>query len=654
VPERYGPVSLDLMNELKHRGFGVGVHGLKHDGKLFSSKRVFEESAVRINRYLKEWGTRGFYSPSMHHNLAWMAGLNIDYSTSTFDTDPFEPQPDAAGTIFPFWVKNGNTNRRYMELPYTLAQDATLFIILREKSIDIWKEKLEWIVSHGGMALLNTHPDYMSFDGECQNEKYPVAWYREFLNTIKFRYAGLYFHALSRELAGQCDETCLHPVHSFQPLYATEHILQEEDSSDTARSGEKQERISVGYDAGVQSPERSARPLRVCMVAYSFYEGDNRVRRYAESLARRGDEVDVISLRREGQTPYGDLNGVRIFRIQQRTRDEKGKFDYLWRIIKFFFRSAFDVSWRHILKPYDIIHVHSVPDFEVFAALVPKLFGAKIILDIHDIVPELYCSKFGVRSGTFVFTILVLIERLSIWFSDHTIISNDLWRERLVTRSVKPEKCTSIINYPDENLFCNNCNRKIGDNIVLLYPGTLNAHQGLDIAIKAFSRVKDVAQNSSFHIYGEGPSKEELKALIRDLDLGGRVFLNDPVTLDEIVNIMSQADIGIIPKHNDGFGGEAFSTKSLEFMIMGVPVIMARTRIDNYYFNAGVVRFFEPGNVEDLSGAMAELIRDASLRSLLGESGALYAQKQVWGVKSPVYLNLLNSLIYGNYGKLHK
>ena len=105
VPERYGVISLDLLAELKQRGFGIGVHGLKHDGKLFSSKKIFDERAPQINAYLKKWGTRGFTTPSMIRNHDWMHALDMDHCVSTFDTDPFEPEPEGVGTIFPFWVR---------------------------------------------------------------------------------------------------------------------------------------------------------------------------------------------------------------------------------------------------------------------------------------------------------------------------------------------------------------------------------------------------------------------------------------------------------------------------------------------------------------------------------------------------------------------
>ena len=201
VPEGYN-VSRTLLRDLKNRGFDVGVHGLVHDGKLFSSRQIFDKRAKRINEYLKEWGTTGFTSPSMHHNLDWMHALDISHSTSTFDTDPFEPQPDAVGTIFPFWVQNTSMGKGYVEIPYTLCQDFSLFILMKEPNIDIWKDKLDWIVEKGGMALFNSHSDYMNFNKQKNGqEEYSVELYIEFLEYIKNKYKDQYWHVLPRDIA---------------------------------------------------------------------------------------------------------------------------------------------------------------------------------------------------------------------------------------------------------------------------------------------------------------------------------------------------------------------------------------------------------------------------------------------------------------------
>jgi hypothetical protein len=201
VPERYN-VSRDLRSYLTDNGFEVGVHGLKHDGKLYASRKIFQQRASKINEYLKEWKAVGFRSPAMHHNLDWLHDLAIEYDASTFDTDPFEPQPSGLGTIFPLWVKRNSNQGGYVELPYTLPQDFTLFILLKEKNIDIWKRKLDWIAEKGGMALINVHPDYINFDGgNLALEEYPVQYYEQFMQYVKTRYEGAYWHVLPKDMA---------------------------------------------------------------------------------------------------------------------------------------------------------------------------------------------------------------------------------------------------------------------------------------------------------------------------------------------------------------------------------------------------------------------------------------------------------------------
>jgi hypothetical protein len=222
VPKRY-QVSSELRHYLVSNGFEVGVHGLYHDGKLYKSREVFQQRAGQINHYLREWQSVGFRSPAMHHNLEWISELEIEYDSSTFDTDPFEPQPDGMGTIFPFWVPSNNPNNPinpsnpinssnlqpptachmgYVELPYTLPQDHCLFIILQEKDISIWKKKLDWIAESGGMALLNTHPDYMNFDGKRLGpEEYPAKYYEEFLEYTKSKYEDQFWNVLPQNMA---------------------------------------------------------------------------------------------------------------------------------------------------------------------------------------------------------------------------------------------------------------------------------------------------------------------------------------------------------------------------------------------------------------------------------------------------------------------
>lgn len=201
-------VPAELRQWILRQGFEVGVHGLTHNGSLYKSREVFLEQARIINEYLAAWEAVGFRSPAMHHNLSWLHDLDIEYDASTFDTDPFEPQPDGVTTIFPFHVDEPNGRNGYVELPYTIPQDFTVFILMRESTIDTWKKKLDWVREKGGMVLINTHPDYMCFGGAtCTAEEYPASRYAAFLEHIRGHHEGEYWHVLPKEMARFWRET---------------------------------------------------------------------------------------------------------------------------------------------------------------------------------------------------------------------------------------------------------------------------------------------------------------------------------------------------------------------------------------------------------------------------------------------------------------
>lgn len=220
VPERYR-VSPALRDLLEAAGFEVGVHGLNHDGKLFKTRGEFSRRAAKINQYIADWGAVGFRAPAMHHNLDWLRDLNILYDASTFDTDPFEPQPDAVGNIFPFMVEDDGNRSGYVELPYTLPQDFTLYVIMQELNAKIWKEKVAWIAQNGGMVLLNVHPDYVHFgEGRPGSETFPAAIYSDFLKHIATTYKGQYWHALPRDVAAFWKQQAAAPVLDSQTVSA--------------------------------------------------------------------------------------------------------------------------------------------------------------------------------------------------------------------------------------------------------------------------------------------------------------------------------------------------------------------------------------------------------------------------------------------------
>lgn len=385
------------------------------------------------------------------------------------------------------------------------------------------------------------------------------------------------------------------------------------------------------------------------MLTYSFYEGDIRVIRYATALANRGDSVDVIALRREGQSKRDVVDGVNVFRIQGRQPNNAQKWSYALEVLLFFFRAMTLITRRHFQASYQFVHVHSIPDFLVFSAWVPALTGAKVILDIHDLLPELYASKYGVKHGSFAFRVMIGVERISCAFAHHVIAANDLWQQRLAERSAPAGKCTAFVNLPDREMFCRRGRTRTDKEFIILYPGTLNWHQGLDIALRAFAKITNDAPEARFHIYGEGPCQGELVELAQKLNLQERVVLKPYIATRDIVPIMENADLGIVAKRKNGFGNEAFSTKIMEFMALGVPVLIADTDVDRYYFNDSIVKFFRAEDEDDLAASMLQLIKQPEMRSTLAQNALGFVERNCWDSKKTEYLALVDGLVKKTY-----
>jgi len=185
VPYKY-KIDEGIVKELKARGNEIGIQGFNHDGQLFLSKSKFDSRVKMINLAIERFDAVGFRAPMAHRNLLWMQQLNIEYDSSCFDRDPFQAMPGGVGGIWPF------VYGKFVELPYTLPQDHTLFVTLGETTDRIWRDKLEFIRRHHGMALMLTHPDYLDSPSRRQI-------YRDFL--CRLRDTGNAWHVLPREIA---------------------------------------------------------------------------------------------------------------------------------------------------------------------------------------------------------------------------------------------------------------------------------------------------------------------------------------------------------------------------------------------------------------------------------------------------------------------
>ena len=235
---------------------------------------------------------------------------------------------------------------------------------------------------------------------------------------------------------------------------------------------------------------------------------------------------------------------------------------------------------------------------------------------------------------------------MSCRFANHVIIANDIWRAKLIRRSVAAADCTTVLNYPDLRLFSPAPTRRAHDDkFVMLYPGSLNHHQGVHTAVLALARIRDRVPHAELHVYGEGPAHSSLYELTEKLGLQRRVHLHDPVPLEEIARTMAAADLGIEPKLADGFSGDAVSTKILEFMAVGVPVIVSRTAAHAYYFDETVLRFFPAGDDVALAEAIVEFHEHRFEQADLIARAREFAVSYGWQRRVNDYLTLVDALL---------
>lgn len=606
VPEGDYRLPRELRETLTAAGFEVGVHDLNHDGKLYRNRDGFRANAQVINRYLQEWNAVGFRSGFMHHNLDWLGDLNALYDASTFDTDPFEPQPDGVQTIFPFWVP-GPHGRGYVELPYSLVQDYNLFVVLQEKTIDVWKRKLDWIASRGGMALLIVHPDYMNFSGtDLAQDEFPASLYEQFLRYAQEKYAGLYWQALPREVAHYVREHKAGCRNPHLELAETEPAVLPLPAPLPGEAAARQNDASSHLPAET-SPRVSLRKKRAAVVVFSQYPADPRPRRSAEALAKQGMTVDVICL--GGDDPRREtFNDVNIYRVPfQKSRG--GKFGYAYQYSVFILAAFAILAFRSLFRRYHLVHVHNMPDVLVFSALVPKILGAKVILDLHDPMPELMMTIFGIQEEKPLVRLLKRLEKWSIGFADKALTVNLASKRIFTSRSCAPAKIDVIMNSPDEKIFGFAAagdeaatERKRGTPFILMYHGTLVERNGLDLAVDALEKVRAKIPNIELRIYGAStPYVQQVMASVEQRGLQSAVRYFGSKNLEQIVAAIAECDLGVIPNRRNVFTEMNTPTRIFEYLTRGKPLIAPQAQGITDYFTARDLIYFQLGDVEDLA-----------------------------------------------------
>lgn len=385
---------------------------------------------------------------------------------------------------------------------------------------------------------------------------------------------------------------------------------------------------------------------RFLIIAYTTYEHDPRVRLHAEALAGRGDSVDVIALAsgREGIQRGVNVIGVPIPRYRGASRAS-----YLRSYLRFFSIAA---AWTYRLsrpRPYDLVIACTMPDTAILSALPARLFGSRLILDVHDTMPELYEEKFGGRRGAIGARLLMTMERVCAHFADRVFAVHELHRLRLVQAGIPAAKISSVMNLPPPWFFANRPAAPDGGGFVLTCHGTITRRLGIDVAIKAVSLLAARIADLRLRVIGGGDYLPQARLLAESLSLGGKVSFEGLVPAEELPRRLAGTAIGLVPNYSGKATHLMLPVKLLEYATMGIPVISSRLRTVEHYFPDGAVHLVTPGDPHALADAIEKLYHDPVRRRVLGQRARRIARELSWNNQRQSFFDAIDGLL-GRHG----
>jgi glycosyltransferase involved in cell wall biosynthesis len=385
---------------------------------------------------------------------------------------------------------------------------------------------------------------------------------------------------------------------------------------------------------------------RFCIISHSHYPYDARVSRQARALVLAGHEVDIICLRYEDQPFVQRADGVTVYHIPL-GRLRGGALRYLFEFVAFQLAATALAGALHLRRRYRVVETTSVPDWLVFAAVVPKLLGARVLLDLHECMPEYGATKYGLPMEHRMVRILAFLERISIGFADFVTTCTEQMRERFIERGAPAEKIDVVLNSFDEERFAPE--RYLGaapqnEGFTLVCHGTIEPNYGLDLVVRAVSLLKERIPGLRLEIWGGGTHEPEVKALTRELGLEDRVRFNGWVTMEQLMPHLAAADAGVVAVRRDAFRDVTLCTKMFDLVSLQKPVVISRTRAVEAYFGSECFKMFESGDERGLAEAIYALYADPSLRARLVQRATERGEPYRWVHQAKRYVEIMERL----------
>jgi glycosyltransferase involved in cell wall biosynthesis len=421
---------------------------------------------------------------------------------------------------------------------------------------------------------------------------------------------------------------------------------------DTLIPEPKQVPVSSGRPAAKTEHGGRLQGKRVAMVMFSTYPFDPRPRRAADALMKEGANVELICLKEDKSPVREMLNGIAVRRVAVKHR-RGGKFDYAYQYSAFILIASAIVAWRSLRHRYALVYVHNMPDVLVVSGLLPKLLGAKVVLDQHDPMPELMKTIYGLNEGSMSVRLIGWLEKLSIGFVNRVVTVNVACKRIFSSRSCRPEKISIVMNSPDERIFQYKPRAKrapvetgTAKPFTILYHGSIVERNGLDLAIEALEIVRRDLPGVQLRVCGNRTAfLDQVMEAVHSKGLDDCVRYLGPKRLEELTQEIENCDVGIIPNQRNAFTDINTPTRIFEYLALGAPVIAPSTLGIQDYFDPTSLFFFEPGNAAELAEQIKYVASHPKETDAVVERGQQIYLTNTWSQQRKILVDMVSDLL---------
>ena len=395
------------------------------------------------------------------------------------------------------------------------------------------------------------------------------------------------------------------------------------------------------------APRRRRAGADVLIIRQNHVPVDPRVRRELHALLDAGHRVDVLCTRGRGERWYERDGSMRIIRVPLFHR-RGGVPGFLLEYLLFFVVAFVGSALLQLVRRYRVVQVNTLPDALVFAAVVPRMLGARVLLDLHECMPEFFMTKYGVAARHPAVRLLGVLEQAAIRFADHALTCTDDMRDAFVARGAVADDITVVLNSADETAFDPDRHppRAPDDRFVLICHGAIEPRYGLDTTIRAVGLLADELPGLRLEVYGNGSQTPVLRGLADEIGVGDRVTFSDGyVPLDALVAAIARADVGVVAIARDPFRDLTHCNKMYDFVAMRRPAVCSRTTSALAYFDEDSFEWFESGDERALADAIRALHDDPDRRRRLVSHAAARAEPYRWVHQRGVYVGVVERLL---------